>query len=400
MSRPENEAVGSDMETGRRGIWQAWALLLIGLMATAVAVHSTKTDADEDAKREFDFVCNEIQTKISDRLRAHEQILRSAAAFLDRSNVVSRQEWHRFTERQKVERQLPGIQGIGFALLIPPQKLEQHVQQIRAEGFPTYQVRPAGDREVYSSIIYLEPFTNRNLRAFGYDMLSEPVRRAAMERARDRDVAALSGKVVLVQETEQDVQAGALMYVPVYRPGMPAETIPQRREAILGWVYSPYRMDDLMQGILGGWDLAGQKRIRLEIFDGGMESPDALLYDSQPAKGQKKPSELPLAMQSGIVYAGHQWTLHFSRTGGQALAMDYGKVWLVLFGGISTSLLLSGLFYSLLNIRFKARQMAAKLTAELKWSEEKFRALFDKNIGWDTFYKPRWFDFRRQLLSL
>ncbi|MBF0428785.1 MAG: CHASE domain-containing protein [Magnetococcales bacterium] len=34
-------------------------------------------------------------------------------------------------------------------------------------------------------IIYLEPFKDRNLRAFGYDMLSEPVRRAAMGMARD-----------------------------------------------------------------------------------------------------------------------------------------------------------------------------------------------------------------------
>ncbi|MEI8079949.1 MAG: CHASE domain-containing protein [bacterium] len=31
------------------------------------------------------------------------------------------------------------------------------------------------------------------LRAFGYDMLAEPVRRAAMEQARDMDTAALSG---------------------------------------------------------------------------------------------------------------------------------------------------------------------------------------------------------------
>ncbi len=42
--------------------------------------------------------------------------------------------------------------------------------------------------------------TGRNLRAFGFDMYSEPVRRAAMEAARDTGAAALSGKVVLVQE--------------------------------------------------------------------------------------------------------------------------------------------------------------------------------------------------------
>jgi hypothetical protein len=35
------------------------------------------------------------------------------------------------------------------------------------------------------SIIYLKPFSGRNLRAFGYDMYSEATRNAAMAQARD-----------------------------------------------------------------------------------------------------------------------------------------------------------------------------------------------------------------------
>ena len=73
-----------------------------------------------------------------------------------------------------------------------------------------------------------------------------------MERAMDLNVATLSGKVILVQETDQEVQAGTLMYVPVYRKGMSTETVADRRAALYGWVYSPYRMNDLMQGILKG----------------------------------------------------------------------------------------------------------------------------------------------------
>jgi len=106
---------------------------------------------------------------------------------------------------------LPGILGLGYARLIPPERLAQHLQEIRQEGFPDYHVWPEGERAVYTAIIYLEPFTNRNLRAFGYDMLSEPTRRVAMERARDDNAAALTGKVKLVQETVTDVQAGTLM---------------------------------------------------------------------------------------------------------------------------------------------------------------------------------------------
>ncbi len=52
---------------------------------------------------------------------------------------------------------------------------------------------------------------------------------------------------------------------PCYRHGMTIDTAPHRRAALHGWVYSPYRMNDLMQGILKGWDLEAKKLIRLQM---------------------------------------------------------------------------------------------------------------------------------------
>ncbi len=377
MNQDENEILELSKGTGRRGVWQAWAFLLTGLIAIALATHYIKMDADGDAKRDFDFICKEIQTKILDRLSAHEQILRSGAAFFVHPGGVSREDWRHFAERQKVDQQLPGTQGIGFQILIPRENLAQHVQEIRAQGFPQYQVWPEGERESYSSVIYLEPFTNRNLRAFGYDALSEPVRRTAMERARDLDAAALSGKVTLLQETDTNVQAGTLMYVPVYRMGMPHDTIAQRRDALVGWVYSPYRMNDLMQGILQG--LTDEKRIHLEVFDSETVSSDTLLYNSQPSEIQQMESALGLALQSKIVLGGHAWTLRFTQAGTWSTIMDNSKVWLALFGGTSTSLLLIGLFISVLNTRSKALRMARELTNELAQSERSYRDQFASN---------------------
>ena len=365
---------------GKRHLpWQAWTVLLAGLVATGLACLATKSGVDEVSKREFEFGCNEIRSKIVDRLSAHEQILRSSAAFVEHTGRVTRQEWHVFTERQQVAQRLPGIQGIGFALRIPRDELARHVREIRAEGFPEYQVRPPGERDVFSSIIYLEPFTDRNLRAFGYDMLSEPVRRAAMEQAADQDSTALSGKVVLVQETDKDVQSGTLMYVPVYLKGMPHETPVQRRAALLGWVYSPYRMNDLMKGILGGWDLKEHKRIHLEVFDGDGVPSEALLYDSQPGTVEPRSVVSRLTRIDTISSAGRQWTLRFSPTLGQSVAKEYTMVWLVLFGGTSASLLLTGWLLSELSARFKAQQIAGKLRMELEQREELYGLLL-KNM--------------------
>ena len=347
---------------GRGALWSL-GILLSGLLVTGILVRYEKSAAEAEARRDFDFVCREIQTRIEGRLDAHAQILRSGAAFLSHDNVVSRKEWREFAERQKIGQKLPGIQGIGFALLIPPSQLALHIQEIRAEGFPDYQVRPEGAREIYSSIIYLEPFSGRNLRAFGYDMFSEPVRRAAMERARDLDEAALSGKVILVQETGQDVQVGTLMYVPVYRSGEPHETVDERRAALFGWVYSPYRMNDLMQGILGSWERTERRRIHLKIFDGMSASPGSLLYDSQHGAASKTVPAGRMTRETAVDSAGREWHLSFSEAGGSGA--NYSEVWMVLGGGTIISLLLSGLALSLANTQANARRIAERMQNKL-----------------------------------
>lgn len=361
-----------------RNIWLVLAILVAGFFITAVTAFHVRMDVEADARHEFESSCNEIKLKIEARLQAHARILRSGAAFFDASNDVTREKWHTFILRKRVEQQLPGIQGIGFSLVIPLERLAQHEQEIRSQGFSQYHVRPEGRRDIYTSIIYLEPFEGRNLRAFGYDMFSEPVRRDAMERARDTDAAALSGKVVLVQETDKDVQAGTLMYVPVYRKGIPTNTVEQRRAAIYGWAYSPYRMNDLMQGILG--ELDKKKGIHLKVFDGEELSPDTLLYDCDKAlDGQKDKDtasgyESSLTLNSQIVSAGRTWTLSF-RKDGKTVRTIFFRIWIVIYCGTIISILLSILAWSLLNTSFRARQIAEKLTVALSESEERYKNL-------------------------
>jgi PAS domain S-box-containing protein len=373
-----NRTMLSNQNSKRRSIWLLpWVLLSVGLIATIVATIYVKMDVDADAKREFNFACSQIQLRIDARINAHEQILISAAALFDASDEVTREKWHAYTWRQNIEQHLPGIQGVGFSLVIPREEIQQHIQEIRSQGFPDYNVKPEGVRETYTSIIYLEPFSGRNLRAFGYDMFSEPVRRMAMERSRDLNMAVLSGKVILVQETDQDVQAGTLMYVPVYRKGMLTDTTEHRRDALYGWVYSPYRMKDMMQGILIGWALESEKRIRLQIFDNEQGSADSLLYDSQPMGKTETVDASRLTLQTHTDFNDHNWFLRFTQTDGQ---LNYGKVYGVFFAGTMISLLLFGLLISLLNTRFKAQQLADQLTVDIRESEEKYRIIFNNEI--------------------
>lgn len=58
------------------------------------------------------------------------------------------------------------------------------------------------------------------------------------------------------------------MYVPVYRPGAPLNSSAKRWEALSGFVYSAYRVTDLMQAVLDGRDL----QIDFALYTGAIAS--------------------------------------------------------------------------------------------------------------------------------
>ncbi|GEM_PF-301482 len=350
--------------------WLAYAVLGMGLLAAVFISLQVKQGIEQKAAREFAFVCDQITLKIQERLGAYALILRGGAALFAASNSVERKEWQAYVEGLQAEQSVSGIQGIGFAQVIPAGGLAAHIASIRKEGFPEYTVRPPGERAIYTSIVYLEPFSGRNLRAFGFDMYSEPVRRAAMDQARDTGQAALSGKVELVQETGAEVQAGVLMYIPVYRNGMRKDTASQRQVALIGWVYSPYRMNDLMAGILRDWVGQKGKTVALNIYDGLQPSPATLLFDSHPDNSLGL--HLPFKQRRTIDFNGHQWQLVFDDIG-NASSIDYTEAWAALAVGLAFIGLLFRLMLSLLNTRANAVRIADKLTEEIRHSHELLR---------------------------
>ncbi len=318
-------------------------------------------------EKQFEFETQRVTSKVMVRVMSYTQLLRGASGFFAGSQDVSRKEWHDYVEKLDLDQNYKGLQGLGFSKLIPAQDLEKHVVQLRKAGFPDYVVKPEGKRDFYTSIIYLEPFSGRNLRAFGYDMFSEPIRHSAMEKARDTGATALSGKVMLLQETKTDVQAGTLAYHPVYKNGTLLQTVEQRQAALIGWVYSPYRMNDLMNAALEG-DLTN---VRLEIFDGKSPQIDALLYDSQSKSDSVENANFPyLTLEKTIEMEGRYWTLRYSAQPAFFGKEKYGSNWVELTGLSIIALLAFIIAWAFFNTRVRAEKIAKELTTSLRKNTE------------------------------
>jgi len=373
-----------DIAVRLRGCSRLPLIVLVGgLSLTALATHSYRESQRNQERLDFQLHSVEVELRLIERIKDYVQVLWSSAAFWEASEKVSRSEWKTFVESQNRNRLLAGVQGVGVSLLIRPEEMSGHLAEIRAEGFPAYAVRPEGKREIYSSIVYLEPFVGRNLRAFGYDMFSDPVRRAAMERARDHNEAAISSKVVLVQETNEAVQPGTLMYLPLYRKGAPIRTVEERRAAIYGWVYSPYRMHDLFKGIevLGKLERE-HKKLHLRIYDGREMKPEHLLYECHPDQENKQWGETQFTRTESIRVNGREWTHLFTQSDPKRDAHHY--VWLVMVVGILITLLATELIHALLD-KLTALEKTKKIADELREAELQWRSPIEgaKDGLWD-----------------
>lgn len=346
----------------------AWVVLAVSLVITALGWYISQSHVERRADDRFAYQVEEARQRILARMLDYEQVLRSGVSLFDTlGRPATRDEWHRFVSGLEIQTHFPGILGIGYAVMLNPDQLPGHIDAVRAEGFDGYAVNPPGEREMYSAIVYLEPFDWRNRRAFGYDMYSNPMRREAMEHARDTGLPALSGRVTLVQETKEDVQAGFLVYLPVYAPGLPVDTVAQRRAALVGYVYSPFRMVDLMRGILGG----ERPDVDFVLHDGvTQQTQDTLLYTSATPDALRQASRRRTAT---IALPGRQWTATFYETDAFAAAMASHQPELIAIGGVMVDLLLFLVFWSMSTGRRRVEARAAAMTADIREAKNRLR---------------------------
>jgi hypothetical protein len=105
--------------------------LLVTFSATII-IHG---DIEKNLKSDFVFSCNEISNKITSRLDAQAQVLRSGVALFRVKDTVTRNEWKTFVEQARFNEDFPGIHGVGFAIIISKKDLQDHIHLIRKEGF-------------------------------------------------------------------------------------------------------------------------------------------------------------------------------------------------------------------------------------------------------------------------
>ncbi len=362
-------------------------ILLFGLAFSLQQYWSAKHQSDKALEARFNVAFNEVVLHISEKIAAYEQMLRATQGLFYASDAVSRQEFHLFAKELELEVHYPGILGLGYVPLIKPEDKDKHIAQIRDSGFPNYRIYPEGERDFYTSILYLEPFSDRNIRAFGFDMASEPNRREAMLRARDRQQVALSAGVKLVQDLSNETTIGLLMYLPLFQDVtlLGGQTTQRQREH-QGWVYAVFRVEDVVNKSL---DLSGNIQ-QLRITDISERSRETL-YETLADVDDS------VSLRKTVSLAGRLW--QFEAVPDNQFIADYQdrSPLISLLLGLFFSTALAVISWLIINGRIRTEMLAKQMTTKLREQNQRLSmasetarmGVWDWDFDNDQFYMDK-----------
>lgn len=304
----------------------------------------------------------ETENTIRDSLNTYTALLRGGAGLFAASDTVNPQEFHTYFQRLRSEHFYRSLGGFGFAKRVLPDEKETVIKEMRSSGQTNFTIWPDGARAVYFPVLYLEPPSPRNQLALGFDMFSEPIRRAAMLQAAEHGIA-FSGKVVLVQDSHGASQPGFLIYTAIYSGRDFPLTDEQRSDTLAGFVHCPFQAQNFFSTIFDG---PRKLSTHLQVYDGTEVSEEHLLHSSEMPASQKP----RFTIVNRFPVAGRTWTLVHQTTPEFERMLERSNVLWVLVAGFVVSFIL----FALTLVLSKARQRAEKSESDLLVERERLSA--------------------------
>jgi PAS domain S-box-containing protein len=340
------------------------AAQVLGLAITAAGVVWQKSAIDATAATRFEMGAERIKAEVLRRLNLPLYGLRGLRGTYAASGSVTRAEFRKFVDASNIDTEYHGIRGFGLIERVARADLSAFVAREQADAAPDFAVRTSGSADDLYVIKTIEPL-NRNRAAWGYDIGQEGVRREAAERAVATGEPTLSGRITLVQDGNQG--SGFLYLLPIYRRGTDPVTLAQRRAALIGLVYAPIVVNEVMDGVRQ----AGEGLLDFEVWESDRQN-GGLIFDldqhlagTSGAIARKAVSASKYQSSAMLEVGGRILTLQVTGTPAFEASVDRSNLALIGVGGAAVSTMGALTVWLLAVGRLRAQRRAQYLTADL-----------------------------------
>ena len=340
--------------------WNAHALSIaaavFGTAVTCLAWFAAFERENRLAEQEFRARANDHFLVLQNGINQYiNDILALGAAFQASEHVLNRQEFQNFSDYLFHEK--TAIFGKSWVPRVGRSERSAHEFEAARDGLASYGIKslgpdgslnPAKDADEYFPILYS---SRRDFgpSILGLDMHDGGIRQHLLENARDTDRPAASANFTLRNGIGN--RKGFLVALPVYRPGLPHDTVEDRRRNLIGLVQGVFQIGAMIQSILTTMPTPNNMDLHFIAANSGDDAAPFYVHRSDTRAGASTP--LPrAAIARGLHWSGelkvadHVWTFVAAPPpGGPGSAVHSGS-WMVLAGGLLISALMAAYFWT------------------------------------------------------
>jgi PAS domain S-box-containing protein len=372
MKRAGNHVQPEKTDRPWRLICGVIGVLVLGLTFTALTVRSESDAVRREAHTRFERWSERLVAEACDRVTQALDGLNAARGLYAASKSVERGEFEKFVTNLDMKERFPGIHGFGFVQPVRPADLDKFVAAERADDAPDFALKfappdPTGGSEARECYVvkFIEPFS-RNLSARGTDFAADPPRRAALDQSMRSGQPTLTGRVTLFQDELK--RPASVCFLPVYRNGTNPTTPEERTRDLVGWVYAPFVVEEVMAAVADSAD----GMMDLEIFDGTQPAEENKMFDFDrhldSATGMIEDSNYAdrlLKTQTQLTIGGRPWTIVTTTLPKFEAGIDHSTPVMLGVGGALLSVLVAAVVWSMGTSRSRALTLATSMTTDL-----------------------------------
>ena len=351
-------------------------VFLLGIALSLWASFWLKQNIDSRAEARLKLMAQVAADEVSEHFVRSGYGLLGARGMFAAFPAAGRQDFLAYVASRDISVEFPGVPGFGIIERVQRRDLPAYLKKMQADGVPDFAVHTLENGAMHADLFLVRQIEPRsaNWGALGLDLGSEPVQRSALETAVDTGQMTITAPLGQVQAKGQG--ESVLVLVPFYRGGVVPATVGARRQSLLGILYAPIVISQMVAQV----PAIRSEQLRIKILDGAANGqPGRVLYSSPTEAGGQA---AVYTTNAEIRIPGRVLTLQASSTPLFEQAIDQHAPWSVFAAGGLVSLLLSLLLLEYANARRKAEKLAEQMTREIEWEKQRAQDFSRSSSDW------------------